>query len=313
MTAKNIIKLTIKIALITIILFFLGRSVISNWERVRTYDWSFNPVLMAVSFMIFCLAYTLLPWIWRKLLCYMGYEISYGDAWDIFYIGNLGRYIPGKVWTIAGMAYMAEKVGIPATIAGTSAVFANAYSLVSSFVFFILFLILRGTHSTSGSFLWLLPIFLIIVIVFIFPRNLERVLNVVLKRFGKNRVKIGITTFKALKIVALYLVSGILFGSAFWVFVSAFVGWELINPVFAASAYIIAYWIGFLAFFVPGGLGVREGTLGLLLMSAIPAGVLIIIAGLSRLAVTIIEILFVVIALLRKGFFYGKEKASAKK
>ena len=313
MTARNIIKLSIKITIIAIILFFLGRSVISNWERVRRYDWSFNPVLMAVSFMIFCLAYTFLPWIWRKLLYYMGYEISFGDAWDIFYIGNLGRYIPGKVWTIAGMAYMAEKVGIPATIAGTSVVFANAYSLVSSFVFFILFLILRGTYSTSGGFLWLLPVFFIMAVVFIFPYNLERVLNVVLKRFGKNHVKIGITTLTALKIVALYFVSGVLFGFAFWIFITAFIGWGLINPLFAASAYIIAYWIGFLAFFVPGGLGVREGTLGLLFMGYIPAGVLIIIAGLSRLAVTIIEILFVVIALLRKGFFYGKEKASAKK
>jgi len=313
MTAKNIIKLALKIAVISIILFFLGRSVISNWEKVRTYDWSFNPILMAVSCMIFCLAYTLLPWIWRKLLYYMGYKISYGDAWDIFYIGNLGRYIPGKIWTIAGMAYMAEKVGIPATIVGTSVVFANAYSLVSSFVFFILFLILQETHSTSGGFLWLLPVFFIIVVVFIFPHNMERLLNVVLKKFGKNRVKIGITTLTALKIVAFYLVSGTLFGGAFWIFVTAFVGWGLINPVFAASAYIIAYWIGFLAFFVPGGIGVREGILGLLFMGVVPAGVLIIIAGLSRLAITVIEILFVIIALLRKGFFYGKEKAAAKK
>ena len=128
----------------------------------------------------------------------MGYGISYGDAWDIFYIGNLGRYIPGKVWTIAGMAYMAEKVGIPATIAGTSAVFSNAYSLVSSFVFFILFLIFRGIDSTSDGFLWLLPVFLIMVIIFIFPRNLEIALNAVLRKFGKRSVIIGITTLSAL-------------------------------------------------------------------------------------------------------------------
>lgn len=312
MTTKYIIKLTLKIAVIAIILFFLGQSVISNWEKIRTYDWSFNPVLMTVSCLIFCLGYIYLPWVWRKLLFYMGYEISYGDAWDIFYIGNLGRYIPGKFWTIVGMAYMAEKVGIPATIAGTSVVFANAYSMLSSFVFFILFLILRGTHSTSDGFLWFLPVFFIMSVVFIFPHNLERVLNAVLRRFGRNPVKIGITTITALKIVALYLVSGVLFGGAFWVFVSAFVGWGQINPLFAASAYIIAYWIGFLAFFVPGGLGVREGILWLLFIGAVPAGVLIVIAGLSRLAVTVIEILFVVIALLRKGFFYGKEKAAAK-
>ncbi len=313
MTARNILKLSIEIIVIIIILFFLGRYVFSNWEKVSTYDWSFNPVPMVFSFLLFCLAYAFLPWIWRKILHYMGYKISYGDAWYIFYIGNIGRYIPGKVWTIAGMAYMAEKVGIPSSVAGISVVFANAYSLVSSFVFFILFLILRGTHSTSSGFFWLLPVFFIMTVVFIFPRNLERLVNVVLKKFGRNHVKIGVTTFTALKIVTLYILSGFLFGIAFWIFISAFVGWGLINPLFAASAYIIAYWVGFLAFFVPGGLGVREGILGLLFMSTIPAGILIIIATFSRLTVTIIEILFVVIALLRKGFLYGKEKPTEKK
>ena len=312
MTARNIITLILKITVVLIIIFFLGLSVLSNWGKIRTYDWSFNPVLMIVSCLIFIMAFGFLPWVWRKVLHYMGYDLSYGDAWDIFYIGNLGRYIPGKFWSIAGMAYMSEKVGIPATIAGTSAVFAQVYSLLSSFVFFILFFIFKGTYSINFRFMWLLPIFFITAVVFIFPCNLERVLNLVLKRLGKKPVEIGITTISALKIVGFYLVSGMLFGCAFWVFVSAFVGMGEVNPIVTASAYIIAYWIGFLAFFVPGGLGVREGILGLLFMNIIPAGVLIIIAALSRLVVTIIEILFVLIASLRKGLLYGKEKTVKK-
>lgn len=302
MTVKKTIKTVLKIAVALIIIIFLGHSVLSNWEMVRGYDWSFNPVLMALSCLLFTAAFGFLPWVWRTLLHYMGYELGYGEARDIFYIGNLGRYIPGKVWSIAGMAYMAEKAGIPATIAGTSAVFAQVYSLLSSLGFFILFFIFRGTYSINANVFWFLPFFLAAAVIFIFPSNLERALNIVLRKIGKEPVSLGITTVSALKIVALYFVSGLLFGCAFWIFVSSFVGFGEVNPVFTASAYIIAYWAGFLAFFVPGGIGVREGILGLLFMNIIPAGVLIIIAALSRLLVTIIELLYVVIAAFRKGF-----------
>ena len=71
--------------------------------------------------------------------------------------------------------------------------------------------------------------------------------------------------------------------------------------------------MGFLAFFAPGGFGVREAVLGLLLMDTIPVSVGIIIAALSRLLVTGIEIVCVVPALLRRGIFYGKEKAITEK
>ena len=313
MNYKKYIILAVKITITAVIIFFMGRSFLLNWEKIRTYDWSFNPVLMTVSFLIFCFAYATLPWVWCKLLEYMGHRLSYHDAWYIFYIGNLGRYIPGKVWTVAGMAYLAGKAGIPVTIAGTSAVCAHAYSLLSTFVFLPIFFIFKGSESENLMFLWFLPVFFILMVIFIFPGNLERVLNAVLKKFGKSTVNIGITTLSALKTAGFYFLLWLLFGIAFWIFVSAVVGFGQVNPFYAAGTWAIAYLIGYLAFFAPGGLGVREGIMVFLLMNILPVGVCIVIAGFSRLIVTIIEILFVVTALLRKGFFYGKEKTAAEK
>ncbi len=296
----------LKTAAAVFIIFFLVRSVMSNWEVVRGFDWSFQPGLMSAAVVLFTAAYAFLPWVWRKLLFYMGYELDYCDARDIFYIGNLGRYIPGKVWSIAGMAYFAEKSGIPAAVAGTSAVFAQVYSFLSSFGFFILFFIFRGTFSIQTGFIWLVPFIFAAAAIFIFPANLERALNVVLIKIGRKPVSLGITTVSALKIVVFYFIPGALFGSAFWLFVTSFTGLNAVHPVYTASAYIVAYWAGFLAFFVPGGIGVREGVLGLLFINIIPATVLIVIAALLRLLVTVIELIFVAIAAVRKGFYITK-------
>lgn len=310
MKAGKIIKLIAKLAVITVIFYFLGRTVLSNWDSVKSYEWTFDPALMILSCLLYFTAYAALPWIWRKLMHYMSYDLSYGDAWEIFYIGNLGRYVPGKLWTIAGMAYMGKKAGIPATVAGTSAVFAQAYSMLSSFVFFVLFLIFNDTQYSTKKLVLLLPFFFIAAIVFIFPGNLERTLNAVLKRFGRNPVRLGITTLEAVKITACYVVSGVIYGLAFWIFILSIAGTGHVGAIFSISASNLAYWVGYLAFFVPGGLGVREGFLILLFSDILPGGVFIIIAGLSRLLVTLIELLCVILVFLRKGLFYGKKKTA---
>ena len=238
---------------------------------------------------------------------YMGYRLKFSEAWHIYYIGNLGRYIPGKVWAVAGMAYMAEKAGIPAPAAGAAAVFAQAYSRLSSFVFFLIFLIFNVTYFSGYGLIWIAPVFFIMAVIFMFPHNLERVLNYVLKKSGRKPVRIGITPLEALKIIAFYFSSWVLFGAAFWFLISAVAGPGEVNLLFASGAWATAYAIGFLAFFVPGGLGVREGILGLFFMNTLPVGVGIIIAGVSRLIVTIIEILCVIISFLRRGLQNGKE------
>lgn len=308
---KQYLKILAKLAVIVLIVYFLTASVLKNWEAVKGYDWSFNPSIMVCACAVFCLAYVFLPFIWQRLLFYMGYPLSFSSAWEIFYIGSLGRYIPGKVWTIAGMAYLAEKKGVPGSAAAASAVLANVYSLLSSFVFFVIFFIFREPSTLSGYVLLFVPVFGIALVFFVFPRNLERALNILLKLIGRNSLNIGISTVSAVKTIALYALSGGIFAFAFWLFVSAFVGMGVVNPLYTGSAYIIAYWAGYLAFFVPGGIGVREGMLGFLFLNIIPASVLIIIAALVRLLVTLIEIVYVTGILFRKGLVYGKEKKAA--
>ena len=102
----------------------------------------------------------------------------------MYFVGNLGRYIPGKIWTVAGMAYMGARHGIPAVVSAAAAVFAQACSLLSSFVFFVLFLILWHSRITGAWIAGVVVGVSLLVGVFMFPRNLERVMNALLKRLG---------------------------------------------------------------------------------------------------------------------------------
>ncbi len=300
-----------KIAVTAILVWYVWKTVVANWHQVSAYDWSFDPLFMTLSVALFTAAYVFLAWVWGKVLEFSGFPASFRDAWDIYFVGNLGRYIPGKVWTIAGTALMAGKRGICPVTAGAASVFAQAYSIISSFVFFGMFLIFRKLELSGVRYEWSALGLVVFTVVFMIPSNMERMVNLMLKTLKRETVSLGFTVGKAVRIVWWYFLSWLMFGAAFWLFVIAVTGDRSLNPLFLAGAYAVAYVLGFLAFFVPGGLGVREGLLSVLLSSAMPMGVALLIAFLLRLLVTLIELVCVSVLFFRKGLPNGKKTTPA--
>ncbi len=307
-TGKKIISAAAKIIIAIAVLYYIWRTVLANWEQVRGYSWDFNPGLMGLSAAVFFGAYALLAWIWGRVLFYTGHAASYRDAWDIYFIGNLGRYIPGKVWTIAGTAWMADRRGLPPVTVGTASVFAQAYSVISSLVFFALFLIFRGVRIDGFPLEWSLPFILAFIAVFMIPRNLEKIINRMLSALGRESITLGLTVGRAVRITGWYFLSWILFGIAFWLFVTAVTGDRSSSPFVLTAVFAAAYVGGFMAVFVPGGLGVRESLMSVLLAGSLPHGVGLLIAFLVRLLVTLVEMVCVLIILIRKGFRYGTKE-----
>jgi uncharacterized membrane protein YbhN (UPF0104 family) len=311
---KTFASWTVKGVIALAVLYYIRIAILANWEKVSGYGWDFNPGFMAFSVAMFFIAYAYLAWTWGKVLKYTGHEVSFGDAWDIYFIGNLGRYIPGKVWTIAGTAWAADRKGLPPVKAGTASVFAQAYSMISSLVFFAVFLILRGVRTDGIRLEWAAPFILLFVVIFMVPRNLERIINRILAAIGRENISLGLTMGKAVRIVGLYFISWLLFGAAFWLFMAAVTEDTSSSPVLLTAVFAAAYVGGFLAVFVPGGLGVRESLMSVLLAGMVPPGVGLLVAFLMRLVVTLVEMICVALILLRKGLSHVKgETASGKR
>jgi uncharacterized membrane protein YbhN (UPF0104 family) len=80
-----------------------------------------------------------------------------------------------------------------------------------------------------------------------------------------------------------------------------------------AGSFAAAYIVGLLALFVPGGLGVREGILALFLAGLVGSGVAVAISFGQRLWFTIIELTFVLIAIIFMRRKNVKEETAEKK
>jgi uncharacterized membrane protein YbhN (UPF0104 family) len=212
----------------------------------------------------------------------------------IWFVSNIGKYLPGKIWTVVGMIYLLEKEGVPKRNGLATSILGQALSVLSAFILsFILlgFTLYEKIFSKNPVVFFLAILFSIAVLIIVaYPRLLEISINLGLSLVKKERINLELKSRDLLLYLGYYTFSWFLFGLAFMVFIKSIsqVPWNLYFNLTGAFAFSLT--IGFLAVFVPGGLGVREGILVLLLSLYFPLPVATLISIFSRLYISIVEL-----------------------
>jgi uncharacterized membrane protein YbhN (UPF0104 family) len=275
---------------LVVIAFFLGWALYGNWGEIRTYQWSFDYPLLALSLGLMLASLSLYSWQWKFSLQRLGAAIGFIKVLRIHFIGNLGRYIPGKVWQFLGWFYLFEREGVSPVQTLTSIainlVLQNMIGLALAFV------VLAGLHAAELSgrllpFLAAIPLGLVVIQ----PSVLEKLLNWGLRLFRRGPVVIELTAWDMARFAALHLLCWLGYGLAFYLFTRALYPVPLERLPALVGIFAGAWVIGFLSFLAPGGLGVREGILVYLLGFYLPSHVAIVVTLLSRLWVTAAELM----------------------
>lgn len=217
-----------------------------------------------------------------------GPRLPVGTAVRTFFIANLGRYLPGKLWQIAGLAWLARKKGVSPSVATGAAVMGQAFALAGAAVVgSTAFLGAGGELRTTGVIV--LGAVLIGLVVAAVPRLLRGLLGLWF-RLLRREVPDGLVVGPgfAPRWVALYTLNWSLYAIAFWLLVLAF---ERPGTLLqTAPAFAAAYLVGYLAVFSPAGLGIREGVLTAFLAPVTGQGAAAALAVLARLWTTAVEV-----------------------
>jgi uncharacterized membrane protein YbhN (UPF0104 family) len=301
MDTKKILVRVAQIVVIALIFYFLIKGLVSNWSQVKDFDWKFNYPLLIISFLLQIMALCWLVQIWRWILRHSGSTVSYPGLFKIWFFANLGRYLPGKVWQFLGMVYMLEKRGVPKRNSVSTALLAQSFSVISglliAFVFLGTDLYSQFLANNPGLVLVMAVFGLFIVTVVCYPKLLGEIINLGLGILKREKISLDITSKDVIIYILAYSVSWLLFGLAFLVFIKAMAQASFDMYPGITGAFAFAFNIGFLALFVPGGIGVREGILVLLLSSVFPVPIATLISLLARLWVTVAELLCFLIAI----------------
>ena len=273
-----------------LILYFLVRQFVVNWDEIRTtrIDWQLRPGFLVASALVTWLMYGILIVSWRRFLLGWSQPIPILTAGRIWAVSSLGKYIPGKIWAIAGMALMAQRAGVAPWAAMASAVLMQALAVGSG----VVVVGILGTSGLEQQYPWIrlalyglaaasaLGVGLLLVPSVSAPLT-RRFTTQPVTAPGAGTVSLGI---------AANLIAWVGYGIAFWLLAHGSLP-NLTLPLPAAiGAFTASYLAGLLALLMPGGLVVREGFLVLLLQGSIGLVPATALAVASRLMLTLTEV-----------------------
>jgi len=295
MKINSTIKRIIQFIIIGIICFFLIKTLYKNWLQVRTYTWHFNYALLIFSFLILMVTFILIVFIWLRILHKMNARLPFQKAFKIWFIAALGRYMPGKIWQLIGMTYLANKEGVPVEKSASSAILAQALTVIPGVILAVLTLVFFIPVDNKCIYftLLLLPISVVIA----YPPFLERIINFFSGKLGRPKIHIDAKFKDIIVLMLFYLAGWLLYGIAFFLFTRSITDVPLEYLSVFPGIYAAAYLIGLFAIFVPAGLGIREGMLTTLLSFYFPPAISTAIALGARLWFTLAEFMCVLISL----------------
>ncbi len=295
--ARSVLRVLTSVVFMAAVIYFMGRVLSSNWSQIREYDWQFRLPLLAAATLSLLGSFVLDIAIWRYAITRMGEHITLPHALRLYFAAGLAKYIPGTVWQFVGWFYLAQREGISKIVAGTSIVLCQALSALAGALLAIAAFAAYGSEDVVRQ---LVPILLILPVALLVlqPRFIGTLLNWGLVRLGRRPINLNLSFRDLTAVFIFYLFSYVLWGLSLFLFTNALasLSWRSFAPFL--GVFPAAYALGLIAPFAPAGLGVREGTLTVLLSFFVPLPIATVIALLTRPWIMLIEIIGAALALL---------------
>ncbi|MEZ6140518.1 MAG: lysylphosphatidylglycerol synthase transmembrane domain-containing protein [Zavarzinella sp.] len=219
---------------------------------------------LCLAALLYLTAHTLWASYWVILLRNQGATVKWITGIRSYFISQMGKYVPGKVWVIVlRVGMLGNSLGISRTAVGITATYEAFVSMAAgAFVGALLLSTLAPEQmGLEGiSIYWVIPLGMIPIGLV----GLNRFINRVSRwRKGPNapqlpRVKLHMVIFGIL----MGSLGWFIMGASLWCVVKGIIpqaslmSWDQVGHFTSINA--IAYVIGFMAFFMPAGSGVRE-------------------------------------------------------
>lgn len=256
------------------------------------------PAFLAASAIVF-VTYLVLIETWRRVLALLGAPVAFAPAARVWFASNLGKYIPGKIWTLTGLVVLVGREGVSAPAAGASAIVMTIAQVASGFAV-VMFASTDVVRQLTGGTTALLVATAGMIASLAAAPLIAGQWNRLAVRLGREQLRVDVPFAAIVLALVGCTLSWFMYGLAFQLLVHSITGTS--GPFFAyTAAYASSYLFGFLMIFAPGGIGARELALTTVLpvlglSTPVQAAMITVV---SRLWLTAVELLPSVIAAVR--------------
>lgn len=267
---KNLRRILIPLALI-LSSFFISRIIIDNYEQVVLSLYKISPLNVLISAFFYLLYFYMRALSWIFLIKSLKSDFTKLRGFEIWFLTESARYIPGNIWSFASRTYLTALKNIP-KIKVLFSVGVEIALVILVTLFLSLPVLLSFIFDNSTFFL----IFLIVILVLILFKLKKRASTLFQKIFSK--------------MFLLAICSQVLAWIFFGVGTISLISSQGVDYLMVFSSSIFAWLLGYLSFITPMGLGIREASMIVLLGKFISVGEATTVALVSRFLLIILEI-----------------------
>ncbi len=268
--------------LVAAALGFMAWQIVKNAAALRDFDWEVEPLRLAASVVALSGVYLWGVLVWRLTLGGFGARTPVRPLARAWFVANLGRYIPGVVWQFLSLAQLSTAAGLGPALAVTSLLVQMGFLFLSALVLGAFWIPVSAAGFIAPALplvRWASPAAVLLV----HPRVIRWALALVGRVTRRETLAWHAGWATGVGLLALAAANWLLYGAAFYLFLSAFVPVSPSAIPALAAMNALAWVVGYIVFFAPGGLGYKELALAALLTSMVPAPVAAALSVAARL------------------------------
>jgi len=244
--------------LIVVVVGFAVYYLVAQWAAIEA-------ALRLISWQSFVLSFVLVlvglgcgTMSWVAVLNGLGPRVPVLRGAQVLLVGQLGKYVPGSVWSYVMQMELGRQYGILRPRVLVTALYAAGIGVVSSLLLGALALpvVIQGHTELIWLFL-LLPIGLVCL----HPRVMTYLASFVLRLFRRPPLEHQVTFLVVGKAVGWSLLAYVAYGLHLWVLVNSLVDPDFGTLILLTGAVSLGFTVGLIAFMFPSGFGVREAIL----------------------------------------------------
>lgn len=282
-------KIFLSLVIVGLVTFNMARTIIASFEDSKLYLTNLNLQTLLISAFFYLIFFYLRALSWNFLAKSVTYGRKLIKNLPTWFLSELTRYIPGKVWPFLARGY-AIKVQ---KASKNNVIFLTLLDigqlLTATFVLSLPFIL---THGKSILFQtkYLLPLFIALSVIFFvtifsIKGKVKGKIDEILKLLSEKKLRKSFL-FKA---ISIQFLSWIIFSLATFILFRFSPTNQ--NILLILSAIVTSWLVGYLSVITPMGLGVREGAMALFLSNFLPTGPAVVIPIVSRLLIVVVELI----------------------
>lgn len=252
-----------------------------RWEEVGPFVADLRPGQAAAAAATVVVGVGLSAGVWRTLLAGLGSPLGLRAATRVFFLGQLGKYLPGSIWPVLAQMELGSDVAVPRRASAAAVILFLWVHLVTGLVVAAAGLPVAGVLHPASALL--VPVCLVLLA----PAPLGRLLAAGL-RLTRREPLPALPNATTMAVAAAWaLAMWVAYGLHLALLASA--GGDPVGVVAATGAFAGAWAAGFLFLIAPAGAGIREALLTVVLAPPLTTGAALAVAVASRLLLTLAD------------------------